>query len=133
MELTTALRLTLINLLSFYAYPVAAFHISPLVTALAAGLFLLGAAAQDSLCRRKKRTAWFPVLCIFVTAVSFSLLCLIDVRNRLAGRGDVIIPVGWGMIVFSVAASYVLLGSLIGRLIYGIFRKICSGKEMDKT
>ncbi len=128
MSLLMKLAMPLINLLSFYAYPIVCFDISPVATAMAAGFVLLGAVVQGCLLYRRKRAARFPVLCAAVAAASFLLIYLMDVWNRLAERGDPLIPISLSMIVFSVAAAYVLLGALAGWLIYRTACRARSGK-----
>ena len=57
MRMMTPMDLLLIlkNMLSFYAYPILCFDISPMAGALAAGCFLLGAAVHSFLLWRRKR------------------------------------------------------------------------------
>ena len=63
MTVLANLLLSLNNLLSFYAYPIGCFDISPIAGVWAAGCFLLGAAVHSFLLWRRKRAAWFPDLC----------------------------------------------------------------------
>ena len=123
MTLWIELVLSLVNLLSFYLYPIVCFDISPVATAMAAGFVLLGAAVQGFLLYRRKKPARFPILCAAAAAASFLLIYLMDVWNTLAERGSTLLPISLSMIVFSVAAAYVLLGALAGWLIYRAVRK----------
>ncbi len=122
------------NLWSFYAYPVACFDISPMATALAAGLFLLGMGVQCVLLHRRKGSVWFPALCALAAGIPFFLLYLSDVLYNLIDEREVYIPfihqnplihsdLGVYVIVFGVAAAYLLLGVLAGRLGYRIWNK----------
>lgn len=54
---------SLINLLSFFLYPILCFDISPGVGVLAAACFLLGAAIQGFLLYRRKKAVRLPALC----------------------------------------------------------------------
>ena len=84
--------LILKNMLSFYAYPILCFDISPMAGALAAGCFLLGAAVHSFLLWRRKRAAWFPDLCVTGIAVPFLLIFLSDALDRLIDQRKFDIP-----------------------------------------
>lgn len=135
MTAPTTLLHSLMNLLSFYIYPIACFDISPMATSLAAGLFLLGMLVQGVLLCKRKRSVRFPVLCALAAGVPFFLICLSDVLDRLVDRREVYIPLihqnpliysnlGLYAIIFSVAAAYLLLGVLAGRLAYRAWAKL---------
>ena len=83
---------------------------------------------------RRKGSVWFPALCALAAGVPFSLLYLSDVLDNLIDRREVYIPfihqnplihsdLGVYVIVFGVAAAYLLLGVLAGRLGYRIWNK----------
>ena len=126
---------SLVRLGSFYLYPILCFDISPMAAALAAGCFLSGAVVQGILLYRRKKAARFPVLCALAAGVPFFLICLSDVLDRLVDRREVHIllihqnpliysNLGLYVIIFSVAAAYLLLGVLAGRLAYRAWAKL---------
>lgn len=137
--MTAAFLHSLMNLLSFYIYPIACFDISPMATALAAALFLLGMLAQGVLLWRRKRSVWFPALCALAAGTPFFLIYLSDALDTLVDRRAVYVPLihqnplvysnlGLYVMVFSVAAVYFLLGVLAGRLGYRVWSKLRPAK-----
>ena len=134
MRMMTPMDLLLIlkNMLSFYAYPILCFDISPMAGALAAGCFLLGAAVHSFLLWRRKRAAWFPDLCAFGVVVPFLLVFLSDALDRVIDGRKHYIPLihnnplirsnlGFYLIIFSAAVFYVLLGTVLAWVIWRIF------------
>ena len=134
MRMMTPMDLLLIlkNMLSFYAYPILCFDISPMAGALAAGCFLLGAAVHSFLLWRRKRAAWFPDLCAFGVVAPFLLVFLSDALDRVIDGRTHYIPLihnnplirsnlGFYLIIFSAAVFYVLMGTVLAWVIWRIF------------
>ena len=132
MTVLANLLLSLNNLLSFYAYPIGCFDISPIAGVWAAGCFLLGAAVHSFLLWRRKRAAWFPDLCVTGIAVPFLLVFLSDALDRVIDGRKHYIPLihnnplirsnlGFYLIIFSAAVFYVLLGTVLAWVIWRIF------------
>ncbi len=128
MPVMNALMLSLVSLGSFYLYPIFCCGISPMLTALAAGFFLAGTAVQGFLLWRGKKAAWFPVLCALAAGVPFFLIYLSSVLDRLIDQRVTYVPLihhnplihsdlGIYVIIFSAAAAYALLGTLLGWMI----------------
>ena len=116
---------SLVRLGSFYLYPILCFDISPMAAALAAGCFLLGMAVQGILLCRRKKAAWFPILCALAAGVPLVLMYLSDILDRLIDSREVYIPLihdnilihsnfGLYVIAFSILAAWALLGVLAG-------------------
>lgn len=135
MRMMTPMDLLLIlkNMLSFYAYPILCFDISPIAGALAAGCFLLGAAVHSFLLWRRKRAAWFPDLCVTGIAVPFLLIFLSDALDRLIDQRKFDIPLihqnplihsnlGLYVMIFSVAVFYVLLGTILAWVLWRLWQ-----------
>ena len=120
MTVLANLLLSLNNLLSFYAYPIGCFDISPIAGVWAAGCFLLGAAVHSFLLWRRKRAAWFPDLCAFGVVVPFLLVFLSDALDRVIDGRKHYIPL-IHLIIFSAAVFYVLLGTVLAWVIWRIF------------
>lgn len=134
MLVINVLMRSLVNLGSFYLYPIFCFDISPMAAALAAGLFLLGAAIQVFLLYRRKKSARLPILCALAAGVPFALLWLLDVLDSLIDQRKHLIPLihhnilihsnfGLYVIVFSVLAAYALLGALAGWAVCRLLRR----------